>query len=315
MTDHSYTTEEVAKLLKVSKLTIYDLIKKGLLPSYRVGKQMRIDAADLESYKRSSMTAAGSSSEQAASVDLPHTGSPAASGSGSLVITGQEISLDLLARYLERENPAYRPLRSYAGSIAGLISLIQGQSDIASTHLLDAESGEYNLPYISKLLTGYDYMVINLLKRKAGLYVQAGNPKSLLSWRDLEKPGLVLANREKGSGARVLLDEQLRIHHIDRHSLQGYEREETSHMGVASRISSGTADVGVGTEKTARLAGEVDFIPLIEERYDLVVLKTPQSTKWIPSLLGVIRSDAFQSELAALQGYDLTLSGQVLYET
>ncbi|WP_068620020.1 substrate-binding domain-containing protein [Paenibacillus tuaregi] len=320
MSDISYTTEEIAKLLKVSKLTVYDLIKKGELPAYRVGKQMRVDAGDLEAYKRSARSGPAlrsPSAPQDASGDAPEAraGNQQESGDArSLVITGQDISLDLLAKHLERSAPSYRPLRSHAGSLDSLISMYQGKSDIVSTHLLDADSGQYNLPYINRILTGHSYMVIHLLQRTAGLYVAKGNPKKLTRWKDLQKPGVRLINREKGAGARVLLDEQLRIHGLDRKSIQGYDHEETSHMGVAGKVSAGEADVGVGTEKTAQMMGSIDFVPMIKEHYDLVVLKNSHTEPWIPRLLEVMNSDALKIELGSIQGYDLSLTGQVKCE-
>lgn len=322
MSDISYTTEEIAKLLKVSKLTVYDLIKKGELPAYRVGKQMRIDALDLEGYKRAAKSGHAlphsPESVTTSAAVLPNSDADSSQAGNtdlrSLVITGQDLSLDLLATHLEKAAPSYRHLRSHAGSLDSLISMYQGRSDIVSTHLLDADSGEYNLPYIKRILTGHAYMVIHLLQRTAGLYVAKGNPKNISSWGDLGQRDIRLINREKGSGARVLLDEQIRIHGLDRNQMTGYTNEETSHMGVAGKVSAGEADVGVGTEKTAHLVGGIDFIPLIQEHYDLVVLKTPRNEAWIPGLLQVIHSRAFQSELGSIQGYDLSMTGQIKYE-
>ncbi|GAB7388353.1 hypothetical protein BSNK01_21900 [Bacillaceae bacterium] len=159
MREISYTPEEVAKLLRVSKLTVYDLIKKGNLPAYRVGKQMRIDAVDLEAYKWQAKQ------------------NFVAAGAKSIVITGQDPSLDLLAKHIELRTKNVRPLRSYVGSLNGLVALYQGQSDVVSIHLFDGDTGEYNLPYIRKLLVGFPYIVIHLVTRTAGFYVQKGNPQ------------------------------------------------------------------------------------------------------------------------------------------
>ncbi|MBB6730420.1 helix-turn-helix transcriptional regulator [Cohnella zeiphila] len=313
--DLSYTTEEIARLLKISKLTVYDLIKKGELPSYRVGKQMRVDAVDLEAYKRRMKgLQSGASALQADSRAAPGLSAPAGSGVRQLVITGQDISLDILASRIERTLPGVRPLRSYAGSLDGLISMYRGESDIVSTHLLDGDTGEYNLPYIRKLLIGLSYLVVNLLSRPAGLYVRQGNPLGLSGWKDLRSPGLRLVNRERGSGARVLLDEQLRLLGIPSGDLNGYDTIETSHIAVAGRVASGEADVGVGTGKAASIVGQVDFVPLVSERYDLVLLKKPENRGWIDSLLGILRSGEFRGELSALSGYDLSQTGNVLFE-
>ncbi|AIQ33995.1 substrate-binding domain-containing protein [Paenibacillus sp. FSL R5-0345] len=318
----SYTAEEIARLLKISKLKVYDLIKKGELPSYRVGKQMRVDQSDLEAYKQNTrsgiapstlpLTFAGANLTQVAS----HSGHVNSKAAGqSLVITGQDMSLDILATYLERSLPTERPLRSYAGSLDSLIAMYHGESDIVSTHLLDGDTGEYNLPYIRKILVGFPYVVVRLLTRSAGLYVQKGNPRGLHEWSHLQQDGLTLINRERGAGARVLLDEQLRLHGIPAASLSGYEQEENSHLAVAGKVARGEADVAIGTEKAAKIVDGIDFIPLIQECYDLVMLKKPEHEQWITAVIDILRSPAFQSELGSIHGYDLTETGTIIYET
>ncbi|OAS14302.1 helix-turn-helix transcriptional regulator [Paenibacillus oryzisoli] len=315
--DISYTTEDISKLLKISKLTVYDLIKKGDLPAYRVGKQMRVDAADLEAYKVRAKSGRGVAikTEPKESVpSQPHITTKTAS-QHAIVITGQDVSLDILAKHLEKKAPQIRPLRSYVGSLDSLIAMYKGESDIVSTHLLDGDTGEYNIPYIRKLLIGSSYVVVNLVSRAAGLYVQKGNPKQLRGWADLQQPHLRLANREKGSGARVLLDEQLRLHGIPSQLMVGYEQEESNHMGVAGKVALGEANFGVGIEKAAYMVGGVDFIPLIKERVDLVMLKKPENLAWIEAVKEVLQSEAFHHELRPIQGYDLSQTGRILFET
>ncbi|MCR8842689.1 helix-turn-helix transcriptional regulator [Paenibacillus sp. SC116] len=315
MSSHiSYTTEEIANLLKVSKLTVYDLIKKGELPSYRVGKQMRVDAEDLESYKQRAKGVVRSSQPIQAQSSLPATSQVLTSGARPIIITGQDISLDILARHIERNVSGVRPLRAYSGSMDSLIAMYRGESDIVSTHLLDGDSGEYNLPYIRRVLVSSSYVVVNLLTRWAGMFVQKGNPLNLNSWADLNQPGLKMVNREKGSGARVLLDEQLRLHGIQASQIAGYDSEASNHIGVASKVASGEAHVGVGIEKAAAIVSNVDFIPLIQERYDLVLMKKAENRHWIESVITILQSEEFQNELRAIGGYDLSLTGQVLYE-
>lgn len=314
--DMSYTTEEIAKLLKISKLTVYDLIKKGELPSYRVGKQMRVDAADLEAYKqRTRMSSAAAvqpvEAQAAASVHATVTSGT----TRPLVITGHDLALDIMAKHMEQTITGIRPLRSFVGSLDSLISMYKGEADIVSTHLLDGDTGEYNLPYIRKLLVGSSYLVVNLLSRNAGLYVKQGNPLQLKQWSDLSRPGLKLVNREQGSGARVLLDEQLRLHGIKSELLVGYNNIQSNHLGVATKVASGEADVGVGIEKAATIVGRVEFIPLIQERYDLVMLNTPSNRSWIPALLQILQSDSFKKELQSIPGYDLSRTGEILLET
>jgi putative molybdopterin biosynthesis protein len=321
----SYTTEEIADLLKVSKLTVYDLIKKGDLRAYRVGRQMRVDSEDLEAYKEKSKSGGISGKQKKEVSDRPeqpsHKSAPPSPTQRvqpvsyeKLIISGQDISLDLLANAIAKSGAVHRPLRSYTGSLNSLIAMYEGEADIVSTHLFDGDTGAYNLPYIKRILSGREYVVVNLLSRPAGLFVQKNNPKNIQTWKDLNNPSLKLVNREIGSGARVLLDEKLRLEGIIPRNVNGYHMEEMNHIAVASKVASGDADVGVGIEKAAALVG-VDFIPLVQERYDLVMYKTPENEYVRESVLTILRSREFQNEIGAIGGYDLSLTGTIMYET
>lgn len=305
----SYTIEEVSQLLKVSKLTLYDLVKKGELPVFRVGRQMRIDAKDLDNYIKNHKT--NQNTTFPPSVGDPHRNE--AKDSHNIVISGQDLVLDILGKHIEK-NSAYKPLRSFTGSLNSLISMYNGEGDIVSLHLFDGDTGEYNLPYIKKILVGYRFILINLLSRKAGFYVKKGNPLKLTSWTDLKRENLKIINREKGSGARILLDEQLRINEISSRNIQGYEHEETNHISVASAVSAGKVDVGVGIEKAAKIVS-VDFVPLITEQYDLVILKTPETERLISTVKEILSSNQFQSEVNSFGDYDTSQTGKIIYET
>ncbi|UIO44678.1 helix-turn-helix transcriptional regulator [Brevibacillus brevis] len=314
---NSYTTEEIAKILRISKLTVYDLIKKGELPAYRVGRQMRVDESDLEAYK----TKAKGVYRQASAVSIPQTEQAQQSaryeqsGTGrNIIISGQDVSLDLLAGHLEKKDEAYRPLRSYVGSLNSLVAMYTGKADIVSTHLYDGDTNEYNVPYIRRILCGHRFVVINMLSRWAGFYVQAGNPKQIKAWSDFTKPGIRMVNREKGSGARTLIEEQFRLAKIAGSDVIGYEREESNHLAVAGVVARREADVGVGIEKAASLVG-VEFVPTVRERYDLVLLKNKDNEQLIQAVLDVLGSHPFQKELEAVGGYDLSQTGKIMYET
>ncbi|MGG4452973.1 substrate-binding domain-containing protein [Brevibacillus porteri] len=314
---NSYTTEEIAKILRISKLTVYDLIKKGELPAYRVGRQMRVDESDLEAYKAK----AKGEYRQASAVSIPQTGQAQQpsryeqTGTGrNIIISGQDVSLDLLAGHLEKKDEAYRPLRSYVGSLNSLVAMYTGKADIVSTHLYDGDTNEYNVPYIRRILCGHRFVVINMLSRWAGFYVQAGNPKQIKAWSDFTKPGIRMVNREKGSGARTLIEEQFRLANIAGNDVIGYEREESNHLAVAGVVARREADVGVGIEKAASLVG-VEFVPTVRERYDLVLLKNKDNEPLIQAVLDVLDSRPFQKELEAVGGYDLSQTGKIMYET
>lgn len=300
--ERSYTIEEVAQLLKVSKLTTYDLVKKGELPVFRVGRQMRIDALDLEAYIEK---------QKISNTDA--TSKPMTRDHQTIIISGQDIVLDLLGKYIIKNNH-FKTLRSHEGSLNGLIALYKGEIDIASLHLYDGDTGEYNIPYVKKFFISQPYILFNVVSRKAGFYVQKGNPLHIHTFKDLANPNVLIMNREKGSGIRTLLDEQLRIHHIVPSTINGYNREEANHLGVATAVANGEANVGVGIEKTAKLV-DVDFIPFIDERYDIVLLKTEKNHLLIEEIQNILTSEAFQDELSSIGGYDISKTGTIVHET
>lgn len=305
----SYTPEEVAQILKISKYTVYELIKRGDLAAYRIGRKVRVEATDLEAYKQKAKGVTPGSPQP-----VHRLAEKLVSTDEELIICGQDVILDILTRQLERQHPQVRFLRQYIGSIDGLMALYRGMANVVTTHLWDSDTGDYNVPYVRRLLPGHRAVVINLVYRMEGFYVAKGNPKAIKSWTDLAKPGVRLVNRERGSGARVLLDEQLRIHNIDYRSIEGYQQEEMSHLAVASAVARGDGDVGVGIEKAASQVQDVDFLPLQKERYDLVIRKEDMEKPHFQSLLNILQSSAYRNEVAGLGGYDVAQMGQVIKE-
>lgn len=294
------TTEEVAQLLKVSKLTVYDLIKKGELPSYRVGRQIRVEQKALEAYKN--QDTAHVTSNQINKINNPQT----------VIISGQDNCLDILAKQIEMNSNDFRALRSYTGSLDGLIAMYEGKNDIVSSHLFDGDTSTYNIPYVRKILVSKSFTVIHLLKRTAGLFVAKNNPKNISSWDSFNNPSITMINREAGAGARVLLDEQLRLHEIDRKTVNGYHNEVTSHIDVASAVANRQADVGVGTWHAAKMAN-IDFIPMVEESYDLVILKSKRNKALIQTILRVVQNEDFKQALQSLD-YNTKDTGKIRYE-
>ena len=305
----SYTPEEVAKLLKVTRFTVYEMIKRGDFPAYRIGRKMRIEAVDVEAYIKKSKGGV----RLAASVLL--TANPAASAAPEeMIICGQDPVLDSLTRHLEKQLPRVRILRNYVGSIDGLSALYHGRANVATTHLWDSDTDSYNIPYVRRLLPGHAAVIINLVYRTAGFFVTRGNPLAIRDWPDLLKPGIRFVNRERGSGARVLLDEKLRAAGLDRNLIEGYDREETSHLAVASCVARGEADVGLGTEKAALQVANLDFVPMQQERYDLVIRREDAGKLAFQTMLSILRSPAFRNELSGMGGYGLSQLGQIIAE-
>jgi putative molybdopterin biosynthesis protein len=226
-------------------------------------------------------------------------------------IGSHDITLDILAQHLAEHQR--RLTSANVGSQGGLIALRRGESHLAGSHLLDPVTGEYNLSYIRKYLPGIPVRVITLVGRQQGLLVQFGNPKNIQGLKDLARPGVSFVNRQAGAGTRVLLDYYLELLGVAPEGIQGYNQEEYTHLAVAAAVSSGRADCGLGIAAAAQ-ALELDFIPLFQERYDLVVPRDFADGELLAPLWDVLASATFRQEVAALPGYDVTKMGSVVAE-
>ncbi|NLI14407.1 helix-turn-helix transcriptional regulator [Pelotomaculum propionicicum] len=316
----SLTPEDVAAILNIAKNTVYELIKRGELTAYRVGRKIRVDLQDVEAYKKKGKNLESTPVNIPATTEIPTLQLEASlegdsfSPSPRLVICGQDVLLDILARHLERHPNGTYALRHNVGSFAGLLALYRGKAHLASAHLWDGDKGIYNLTYVRYILCGIPAVIIHLAYRMQGFYTAKGNPKGIKTWQDLKRPDLVFINREKGCGTRVLLDEQIRRLGMDRRQISGYEREEHSHLAVASAVSRGEADYALGNEKASLQVRGVDFVPLQKERYELVMLKEDMDLPPFQAVIEILQSQDFKKELQGLGDYDLTELGRIVAE-
>jgi molybdopterin molybdotransferase/putative molybdopterin biosynthesis protein len=231
----------------------------------------------------------------------------------TVVVLGCDPALALLATHVSRRYPGFRLSWIHSSSLAALQMLGRGEAHAAGTHLWDAESGEYNLPYVRRELAGHRLVVVTLSQWQQGLIVARGNPKGISSPAELARRGITMVNREPGSGSRTMLDVWLRDVGIAATQVRGYTREVASHLEVAAAIASGMSDVGPGILAVARALG-LDFIPLQEERYDLVIPMEFLNAPAFQALLEIVVSRPFQEELEALGGYDSSRAGTVVAE-
>jgi putative molybdopterin biosynthesis protein len=229
-------------------------------------------------------------------------------------IGSHDNALDLLANILKKRHPKFSLSSAHVGSMGGLISLKRGEAHLSGTHLLDEETGEYNIPFIKKLLPDRDILLINLVYRQQGLLVPKGNPKNITGFEDLTRSDVIFVNRQSGAGTRLLTDKYLKQLGITQKDVKGYEREEYTHMGVASAVLNGVADTGLAILASAR-ALDLDFIPVAKERYDLAIPRTFFETEMLQNLINIIREDIeFQDTVIKLGGYDISDMGKVMYE-
>jgi len=227
-----------------------------------------------------------------------------------LVIGSHDMTLDILSDELVKTGQGVRIVSANVGSLGGLLALKNATSHVAGSHLLDTETGEYNMPYIRRYLKGLPVYIFNLVNREQGLIVQKGNPKEVTSIRDLVRDDVVFVNRQQGSGTRVLLDYKLRELNIEPSLINGYENEEYTHMNVAVSVLNGTATAGLGIMAAAR-ALDLDFIPVVQEQYDLVIPSSFIDDPKIQLFLDIARSKSFRERVKEMGGYNPNKSGNL----
>lgn len=231
-------------------------------------------------------------------VILPKTKKPAIIFSGS-----HDLALEGIAEHLEKHVTL---LSLPVGSLDGLVNLRQGLCQISGSHLLD-KTGEYNTPFVRHLFPDRAVEIVTLAHRTQGLMLSSGNPKDIKKIMDIAKPGIRFVNRNAGSGTRLWLDTELRKLNIPVEKVNGYDKVVKTHSEAAALIESGKADAALGLQAAAH-QHNLDFIPLFEERYDLVLPR--ENEKTLTPLLDYLQTATFRTELNALTGYNSLHSGE-----
>ncbi len=222
--------------------------------------------------------------------------------------------IDVLANLLHKGRKTIRISSAHVGSMGGIMAIKRGEAHLAGSHLLDEESGEYNVSFIKRFLKDIPLQLINLCYRQQGLIVAGGNPLGITGFKDISKRKLSFINRQNGAGTRLLTDKTLRDAGISPAEINGYEHEEYTHMSVAAAIADSSVDCGMGILAAAN-ALDLDFVPVAEERYDLILPKQFLDDEKVCSLLSMIRSnEEFRQLVQSLGGYSLRDSGTVMYE-
>jgi putative molybdopterin biosynthesis protein len=228
----------------------------------------------------------------------------------TMVVTGShDLVLDLAASALRERDPSVTLASSNVGSLGGLTALRDGLCHLAGSHLLDPDTGEYTLPYLQRLLPGRDVAVVRLVHRDQGLIVAAGNPAGVTGIEDVADRRLRYVNRQRGAGTRMLLDHELARRGIEPEAIDGYQREEHTHLTVAAAVAAGRADCGLGVLAAARAFG-LDFVPVAREPYDLVLLEHTLDDDLLAPLWALLESEDFRRAVTDLGGYDTTEMGR-----
>ena len=305
----SLSTQEVADILHVSKSTIYDLIRRGEIHSYKIGRKVRFTQDDVDAYIARSRHE--HSTRPVKNFDTHSTLlTPEKNDTPDLIISGQDVVLDILAGFLQQEG--VNTARTYLNSFEGLLSLYQDNIQVAACHLFDGY--DYNTSFVRSLMPGVPAVLVNVSYRTQGFYVQKGNPKHIKGWSDLGRKDLTVLNRRVGSSARILLDTQLKRLGIPASQVKGYDRIMKSHLTMAAAVSAGEADLAIGTERISRQIENLDFIPLLEERFDFVIKKELLETQAVQKLLKILKDPVFRKEIAHVSGNDYRDLGKIITE-
>ena len=301
----SLSTQEVADILHVSKSTIYDLIRRGEIHSYKIGRKVRFTQDDVDAYIARSRHE--HSTRAVKNVDVSSELFASKDDEKSFIISGQDVVLDLLANHLQQEG--VNTQRAYLSGFEGLLSLYEGKVNAAACHLYDGEG--FNASYVKSLMPGIPAVLINISYRRLGFYVKAGNPKNIKGWEDLRREDITVLNRRPGSGARIVLDIQLKKMGLDARNVKGYENIMKSHLTMAAAVADGEADMALGTERVSKQMEGIEFIPLLEEKLELVVRRDSLESEPVKTLIKILMSKDFNREAGRFSGNDYRDMGAV----
>ncbi len=299
------TAEEAAKILKISKYTLYELVKRGEIEAWHVGRQLRFDPETLTAYHRG---------DKPSLKPAPVSPGLNIDSAGVIFVGSHDPAVEMLVQFGQHLTPGLTISAAYTGSMEGLIALYRRQASMTGIHLWDSVSGEYNLHFIRYCLPGEEVSVVNLVQRVQGWIIAPGNPLEVSGWSAIARPGLRLVNRQKGSGTRIRLDTYLHQAGIQAQNIRGYELEENTHFGVACRVANNEADAGIGVQAMAARLG-LDFVPLFEERYDLVCLQEFSQTLEWRQVLDILNSPGFHRALKSQPGYKTSLTGKLIFQS
>lgn len=228
-----------------------------------------------------------------------------------VVIGSHDPLLDELANMLHTADRSLYMSSSHVGSMGGIMAVRRGEAHAAGCHLLDSDSGEYNLSFMRKYFPKGNVKLLRCVGRQQGLMLQQGNPLGLREFADIAKPDIRYVNRQKGSGTRILADYLCDRAGLDTEHIYGYSREELTHTSVAAQIASGSADAGMGIYSAAKLYG-LDFLPVCIEEYDLIIPDYAWDTPMLSQLIATLKSEAFRKKLLSMGGYTVEAPGELI---
>jgi excisionase family DNA binding protein len=302
MSGDMMNTKEVARYLGIHEKQVYALIREEKIPATRVTGKWIFPKKLIDEWIE---TSAMKGFKEARQKSKKVAGAVLAAGSNDPV-------LDILQTFMRKSYPEFYIFSTNIGSLNGLKALNDGFTDIAWSHLLDPESGVYNIPYLSTCLPDIKAVVVNLFYRELGFIAAPDNPLHITGFKDLVKEGVKFINRQKGSGTRVLLDYHLGKLGLSHDNINGYDKEVYTHLQVGLSILSAEADVGIATAAVSKLLG-LSFVPITRESFDMVLDQSTFFEKGVQALMEVLNSVEFRKGVERLGSYDFRDSGKILY--
>lgn len=297
-------TKEVARYLGIHEKQVYALIREEKIPATRVTGKWIFPKKLIDEWIE---TSAMKGFKEARQKSRKVAGALLAAGSNDPV-------LDILQTSMRRSYPEFYIFSANIGSLNGLVALNGGFTDIAWSHLLDPQSGAYNVPYLFTYLPDIKAAVVNLFYRELGFIAAPDNPRQVKGFEDLLKEGVKFINRQEGSGTRVLLDYHLGRLGLSPEDINGYDKEVYTHVQVGLSILSAEADVGIATAAVSKLLG-LSFVPITRESFDMVLDQSTFFEKGVQAFMEVLNSVEFRKGVERLGGYDFRNSGKILYST
>jgi len=294
------TTKEVAEFLSINEKMVYSLVAEKGLPASKITGKWLFPKNLVEQWIEIN------------TINYPRKAESPSASQAVLIITG---SNDLLLdKVISLYNTDYRKniaVFGNLGSMGGLQALRQNFCHIASSHLLQEDGEEYNFEFADREL---EYMpaIVNFCKREQGILIKKGNPKKISGVSDLGQSGIRIVNRPLGTGTRLLLDQELKKAGLRGDKIDGYDNEVHRHLDVGLEILAGRADAGLGIHAVAGLL-DLNFVSLRWERYDLMIFKERFFDANVQNFLGLLRDEQFFKLAESMQGYDVRLSGRVLF--
>ena len=227
----------------------------------------------------------------------------------TVVVTGShDLILDVLSDFMSKTCRGMYLSSTHVGSMGGLMALKRGEAHIAPIHLLDEESGIYNDSYVKRIFPTGRTAIVTGVRRIQGIMVKKGNPLDIQSINELR--GCRFVNRQRGAGTRILLDYLMKQEGIEADSIQGYDREASTHMAVAALVASDSADAGMGILSAANAMG-LDFVPVGDEWYEFAIPEEFMELPHVKAFIDILKSDAFKNKIESLGGYGTERAGEI----